>query len=80
MKQQTEFELQPCEFMASDPTWSVDPVVASTIEAISPVVDQLMQSLKTSCYPPEQEIAVEMAFREALANVIVHGNHEDLHK
>jgi anti-sigma regulatory factor (Ser/Thr protein kinase) len=80
MKQQTEFELQPREFMASDLTWSVDLVVASTIEAISPVVDQLMQSLKTSCCPPEQEIAVEMAFREALANVIVHGNHEDLHK
>ena len=64
----------------SDLTWRVDVVVASTIEAISPVVDQLMHSLKTSCCPPEQEIAVEMALREALANAIVHGNHEDLHK
>jgi len=61
-------------------TWRVDVVVASTIEAISPVVDQLMHSLKTSCCPPEQEIAVEMVLREALANAIVHGNHEDLHK
>lgn len=80
MKQPNEFELQPCEFMHSNLTWSVDVVVASTIEAISPVVDQLMQLLKTSCCPPEQEIAVEMALREALANAIVHGNHEDLHK
>src|SRR5256884_8041384 len=80
MKQQNEFELRPCEFMGSNLTWSVDVVVASTIEAISPAVDQLMQSLKTSCSPPEQEIDVEMALREALANAIVHGNHEDLHK
>ena len=80
MKQQNEFELPPCEFMASDLIWKVDVLVASTVEAISPVVDKLMQSFKTSCCPPEQEIAVEMAIREALANAIVHGNHEDLHK
>ena len=66
--------------MASDPIWKTDIVVASTVEAISPVVDQLMQSFKTHCCPPEQEIAVEMALREALANAIIHGNHEDLHK
>jgi serine/threonine-protein kinase RsbW len=80
MKQQNEFEPRPCEFMGSDLIWSVEVVVASTIEAISPVVDQLMLSLKTSCCTPEQEIAPEMALREALANAIVHGNHEDLRK
>ena len=80
MKQQNEFELRPCEFMGSNLTWRVDLVVASTIEAISPAVDQLMPSLNASCCTPEQEIAVEMALREALANAIVHGNHEDLHK
>ena len=80
MKQQNELDLPPCEFMASDLTWKTDVVVASTVEAISPVVDKLMQLFKTSCCPPEQEIAVEMALREALANAIVHGNHEDLHK
>jgi serine/threonine-protein kinase RsbW len=80
MKQQNELEPRPCEFMGSDLLWSVEVVVASTIEAISPVVDRLMQSLRTSCCPPEQENAVEMALREALANAIVHGNHEDLHK
>lgn len=80
MKQQNEFDLRPCEFMDSNLTWSLDVVVASAIEAISPAVDQLMQSLKTSCCPPEQEVAVDMALREALANAIVHGNHEDLRK
>lgn len=38
-----------------------------------------MQSLRTSCCPPEQENAVAMALREALANAIVHGNHEYLY-
>jgi serine/threonine-protein kinase RsbW len=80
MKQQNELELQPSEFMGSNLTCSVEIVVASAIEAISPAVDQLMQSLKTSCCSPEQEVAVEMALREALANAIVHGNHEDLRK
>jgi serine/threonine-protein kinase RsbW len=80
MKQQNEFDLPPCDFVASDLIWETDVVVASTVEAISPVVDSLMQSLKTNCCPPEQEIAVEMALREALANAIVHGNHEDPHQ
>lgn len=80
MKQKNEFDLSPCEFMASDLIWKTDIVVASTVETISPVVDQLMHSFKTHCCPPEQEIAVEMALREALANAIVHGKHEDLHK
>ena len=80
MKQQNEFELPPCDFLASDLIWKMDVVLTSTVEAISPVVDRLMQSLKARCCPPEQEIAVEMALREALANAIVHGNHEDPHK
>jgi len=80
MKQQNELELPPCEFVASDLTWKVDMVVASRVKATSPVVDRLIQLFKTACCPPEQESAVEMALREALANAIVHGNHEDLHK
>ena len=39
-----------------------------------------MQSFKSNCCPPKQENAFEMAFREALADAIVHGNHEDLHE
>ncbi|MGH9711841.1 MAG: ATP-binding protein [Candidatus Acidiferrales bacterium] len=66
--------------MASDLVWRVDVLVASTVEAISPVVDKLMQLFKTSCCPPEQGFAVEMALREALANAIIHGNRQDPHK
>ncbi len=77
MGQRHNFELPPCEFVASDLIWRVDVLVASTIDAISPVVDKLMQLFKTSCCPPEQEFAVEMALREALANAIVHGNRQN---
>jgi serine/threonine-protein kinase RsbW len=80
MKQQNDFELPPYEFMASDLIWRVDVLVASTVEAISPVVEKLMQLFKNSCCPAEQEFAVEMTLREALANAIVHGNREDPHK
>ncbi len=77
MKQRNEFELPPCEFAASHLLWRVDVLVASTVEAISPVVDKLTRLFKKSCCPPEQEFAVEMALREALANAIVHGNRQD---
>jgi len=80
MKQPNEFELSPCEFEAPDLIWSVDVLVASTVEAISPVVDELMELFRTGCCPPEQEFGVEMALREALANAIVHGNRQDLGK
>ncbi len=73
-------DLAPCEFMALDLVWRVDVLVSSTVETISPVVDKLMQLFRTSCCPPEQEFAVEMALREALANAIVHGNRQHPHK
>ena len=42
-KQQNEFDLPPCDFVASDQIWKTDVVVASTVEAISPVVDQFQK-------------------------------------
>jgi serine/threonine-protein kinase RsbW len=70
----------PCEFVASELLWRADVLVASTIEAISPAVDRLMQLFKTSCCPSEHEFAVEMALREALSNAIIHGNRQDPRK
>lgn len=55
----------------------VDVLVASKIEAISPLVDKLMRLLKKTCCAPEHEFAVEATLREALANAVVHGNHSD---
>lgn len=80
MEQRNEFELPRCEFMTSNLTWKVDELVSSTVKVISPIVDKLMRLLKESCCPPEEEFAVEMVLREALANAIIHGNRQDAHK
>src|SRR6266852_3853858 len=47
---------------------------------ISPFVDKLMPSLTNCGCVPEGVSDVEIALREALANAIIHGNHEDHRK
>ena len=69
-----------CEFDSDKSILQVDVLVASKIEAVSPLVDHLMRLLKKTCCAPEQEFAVETALREALANAVLHGNHQDARK
>ncbi len=69
-----------CEFNSDRSLLQVDVLVSSKIEAVSPVVDHLMRLLKKSCCAPEQEFAVETALREAVANAVLHGNHQDIRK
>jgi serine/threonine-protein kinase RsbW len=56
----------------------------SRITAISPYIDQLMRFIngfiKKLGAVEESEMDIEMALREALANAVIHGNHEDPHK
>jgi serine/threonine-protein kinase RsbW len=52
----------------------------SEVTAISPFVDSLMPLLRICGCVLEGESDVEVALREALANAIVHGNHEDRRK
>lgn len=69
-----------CEFNAANLILRVDEMVASEIEAISPVADKVMRLIKeTSCAPGHEE-AVELALREALANAVLHGNRQDPRK
>jgi serine/threonine-protein kinase RsbW len=54
--------------------------VPSEIAAISPFVDKLMPLIiKCRCIPGN-ESDLEVALREALANAIIHGNHNDPRK
>lgn len=69
-----------CGFDPATLTMGVDVLVESKIEAINPVVEELMRLLTTNCCPGEHELAVETALREALANAVVHGNHSDTRK
>jgi serine/threonine-protein kinase RsbW len=69
-----------CVFESDKLTVTLDLLVPSTTEAISPVVSKLMRLLrKTSC-AAEHAFAVETALREALANAILHGNRLDPRK
>lgn len=52
----------------------------SELAAISPFVDRLMLLLSKCGIVPEGVSDVEVALREALANAIIHGNHEDPRK
>ena len=47
----------------------------SEVGSISPFVDRLMLLIR-KCVP-DGESEVEIALREALANAIIHGNHEN---
>jgi anti-sigma regulatory factor (Ser/Thr protein kinase) len=47
------------------------------VAAISPFVEKLMPLMRKSGCVPEGESDVEIALREALANAIIHGNHEN---
>jgi serine/threonine-protein kinase RsbW len=52
----------------------------SEVTAISPFVDSFMPLLRNCGCVSEGESDVEVALREALANAIIHGNHEDRRK
>jgi serine/threonine-protein kinase RsbW len=52
----------------------------SEVAAISPFVDKLMLLIRKCGCVPEGESDVEIALREALANAIIHGNHENPRK
>jgi serine/threonine-protein kinase RsbW len=52
----------------------------SKVAAISPFVDKLMRLIRKCGCAAEGESDVEIALREALANAIIHGNHENPRK
>jgi serine/threonine-protein kinase RsbW len=52
----------------------------SEVAAISPFVDNLMLLIRKCGCVPEGDSDVEVALREALANAIIHGNHENPRK
>jgi serine/threonine-protein kinase RsbW len=52
----------------------------SEVAAISPFVDKLMRLIRKCGCVAEGDSDVEIALREALANAIVHGNHENPRK
>ena len=59
---------------------TIDAWIPSQINAISPLVDRLMQLIERSRCVAGNESAVELALREAVNNAVLHGNGMDAHK
>lgn len=51
--------------------------LASHIAAISPFVEQLMRFITSCGIADRAATGIELAVREAVANAVTHGNHED---
>jgi serine/threonine-protein kinase RsbW len=49
----------------------------SDVKAISPLLDRVIRLIEESRCVPGEELAVELALREALNNAVVHGNRLD---
>jgi serine/threonine-protein kinase RsbW len=62
------------------PCIELDRSLQSEVTAISPFVDRLMLLIRKCGCVPGGETDVEIALREALANAIIHGNHENPRK
>ena len=59
------------------PCIELDRTLPSEVAAISPFVDRLMPLFRKCGCVSEGDSGVEIALREALANAIIHGNHEN---
>src|SRR5689334_8191150 len=54
--------------------------IPSQISAIAPFIEQLMSFIRNLRKPDGSEADIELALEEALANAVIHGNHEDAQK
>jgi serine/threonine-protein kinase RsbW len=59
------------------PCLELERSLPSKVAAISPFVDKLMRVIRKCGCAAEGESDIEIALREALANAIIHGNHEN---
>lgn len=62
------------------PNAALSITMRSEINAISGAVDWLMTMIQECNSVPGQELDVELALREALANAVLHGNRQDSKK
>ena len=65
---------------SAGPLFQIEQSMRSEVAAISPFVDKLMVFIKKCRCVAGNEVDVEISLREALANSVVHGNHEDPRK
>jgi serine/threonine-protein kinase RsbW len=77
MSEQCEPKSSTGNLHPAGPLFQIEHSIRSEVAAISPFVDKLMVFVRDCQCVPGNEVDVEIALREALANGVVHGNHED---
>ena len=70
----------PVTYNHSGPCLELERSLPSEVAAISPFVDKLILLVRKCGCAAEGESDIEIALREALANAIIHGNHENPRK
>lgn len=70
----------PRSSQRSGPHIRLELSLRSEVSAISPFVDTLMHLIRKCKWVAGNEEDIEIALREALANAVIHGNHEDPEK
>lgn len=72
---------QANQFRAADEIIRVNVSIRSAINEISPLIDNVMLLIKQcNCIAAGEEADVEIAFREAVTNAVLHGNKADPNK
>lgn len=69
--------LPQCTFDSDKLIVRLSMTIAADVEAITPVVDQVMVMVREMGCAKGHEFEIEMALREALANAIIHGAKRD---
>jgi len=69
--------LTRCEFEANDLLVKVDMTLPADVNAISPVVERVMEIVTQMGCAAGREFEIELVLREALANAIEHGSGHD---
>lgn len=67
----------PRSSQRSGPHIRLELSLRSEVSAISPFVDTLMRLIRKCKWVAGNEEDIEIALREALANAVIHGNHEN---
>jgi len=70
-------DFSPRSSHQGDPYIQLELSLRSEVSAISPFVDILMHLIRRCGWVAGNEDDIEIALREALANAVVHGNHEE---
>lgn len=80
MSSQSGFDFLTNQSQSARPSVKVSVSIRSEVNAISPLVDQLMALIRKCRSVPRRQHEVELALREALANAVLHGNRQDTGK